>query len=226
MVTVSPHHPPIPSGDEHTSLAGLAREIDGLRRRLDPLDTVPERMDELATLLTDLALKVAALSARKGPTPCPSWLLAPADVDLVMDHLDGVCGWLEAVYLRYADAAASLPECWLWHPDVVEELLWLMHAWLAAYQGPAASVGLVADWHDRHRPGVVRRLKQAAGSCSRERHQNRPGWDPPASRLVAPAADMVGVIAGWWAHHRDQPAPEPAHRTVPAGARVNGQAVV
>ena len=32
--------------------------------------------------------------------------------------------WLRVVYLRYPDAASGLPECWLWHPDVVEELLW------------------------------------------------------------------------------------------------------
>ena len=46
--------------------------------------------------------------------------------------------WLDDIYLRYADAARTLPECWLWHPEVVEELIWLMHAWLAAYQGDDA----------------------------------------------------------------------------------------
>jgi len=51
-----------------------------------------------------------------------------------------------AMYLRYPDAAATLPDCWLWHPDLVEELLWLSHAWTAAYQGPDASVALAGDW--------------------------------------------------------------------------------
>jgi hypothetical protein len=89
--------------------------------------------------------------------------------------LGELAGWLHAVFLRYPDGVAVLPECWLWHPDVVEELLWLMCAWRAAYEGRGASVQLAGDWHDRQRPGVIRRVKTAAGSCSPERHQSRPG---------------------------------------------------
>jgi hypothetical protein len=95
---------------------------------------------------------------------------------------------------------------------VVEELLWLEHAWLGAYQGRAASVGLAADWHDRQRPAVVRRIRQTAGSCSRERHQTRPGWNPPTSSApTVPGADALALIAGWWGSDRDHPAPEPEH---------------
>ena len=99
--------------------------------------------------------------------------------------------------------------------------MWLMHAWLAAYQGPAAAVGLVADWHDRYRPGVVRRIRTVAGSCSFERHQTRPGWAPPLGAVAVPGGDTVGVIAGWWAVRRDQPAPEPVARATGPG---DGQA--
>lgn len=221
MVAVSPQRPPTPPGDatgepDDAALAvGLALELDALRRQVEPLTGVVDRVDELAGVVTDLATKVATLSGRKGPTPCPSWLLAPTDPDTVGMVLHGLRGWLDAVYLRYTDAAAGLPECWCWHPDIVEELVWLMHAWLAAYQGPAASVGLVADWHDRYRPGVVRRVKLVGGSCSRERHQTRPGRDRPAGAPTAPAGEAATAIAQWWALHRDQPAPEPADRPVP-----------
>lgn len=193
------------------AVTGLARELDALRRTVDPLPGLPERVDALAGVITDLANKVAALAARKGPMPCPSWLLAPNEPDQLAELLDGLRGWLEAVYLRYTDAT-GLPECWTWHPDVVEELVWLMNAWLAAYQGPAAAVGLVADWHDRYRPGVVRRITKTAGSCSFERHQTRPGWAPPPGPPAVPGGDTVAVIAGWWAGGRDRPAPEPAAR--------------
>ena len=56
-------------------------------------------------------------------------------------HLDRatLAGWVAGIYLRYLDAAQSLPECWLWHPEVVEELLWLHTAWLHAYR-PAATL--------------------------------------------------------------------------------------
>ncbi len=178
---MSPHRPDPPDG--HTSgpyeatVAGLARDLDTVRRTVEPLADLGNRLDDLAATVTDLANKVAALTARKGPTPCPSWLCAPNDPHVVGGLLDGLRAWMEAIYLRYSDAATTLPECWCWHPDIVEELLCLMHAWLAAYQGPAAAVGLAADWHDRYRPGVVKRIRQVAGSCSRERHQFRPGWD-------------------------------------------------
>ena len=93
---------------------------------------------------------------------------------LVEQVLGELCAWLHAIFLRYPDGAVALPVCWLYHPDVIEELLWLMHAWCAAYQGKGASVQLAGDWHDRQRPGVVRRIKSGAGSCSIERHQTRP----------------------------------------------------
>jgi hypothetical protein len=216
---MSPNRPPNPGASEpvdEATVAGLARDLHELRRTVEPLIGLDDRLDDLAGIVTDLGGKVAALTARKGPTPCPSWLCAPRDPHVVMGLLDGLRAWMEAVYLRYSDAAASLPECWCWHPDVVEELVCLMHGWLAAYQGPAAAVGLAADWHDRYRPGVVRRIKQVAGSCSRERHQLRPGWESaPSSAPVVPAADATEAIATWWAMRRDQPAPEPAARPDP-----------
>jgi hypothetical protein len=106
---------------------------------------------------------------------------------------------------------AGLPECWCWHPDIVEELLWLMHAWCAAYQGANASVTLAGDWHDRQRPGVVRRVRAVAGTCSRENHQTRPGWQRGSTDTppVVPSADAITLIAAWWGPARDEQAPEP-----------------
>jgi hypothetical protein len=217
VVAVIPPNPDGAAGEPArtgpAAVAGLAREVDGLRRELAPLLCLPSRVDELARLLAELAETVTALAARKAPTPAPSWLLAPTDAAETGRLLDELAGWLAVVYLRYPDAVESFPDCWCWHPDVVEELLWLMHAWSAAYQGPAASVALAGDWHDRQRPGVVRRIQRGAGTCSRENHQDRPGW--PTRTVVAPtvpAEDELAGIADWWATRRDQPAPEPAPR--------------
>lgn len=203
------------------AVAGLAREVDGLRRTLDPLPEVSSRVDELARLVGQLADTVEAVSKRPAPTAAPSWLLQPTDRALVEGVLGELCAWLRAVFLRYPDGTAALPECWLWHPDVVEELLWLMHAWCAAYQGKTASVQLVGDWHDRQRPGVVRRIRQNGGSCSVERHQTRPDWDQyPTGATPVPGLDAVAAISGWWAAHRDDPAPEPAPAVT--GSATNG----
>jgi hypothetical protein len=137
------------------AVAGLARELEGLRRTVDPLRALDDRVDHLARLVNQLADTLTALSARPAVAPAPTWLLLPADEQVARRVLDELVVWLAAVYLCYPDAAGTLPECWCWHPDLVEELLWLMHAWLAAYQGVAASVAAAGDWHDRLRPGVV-----------------------------------------------------------------------
>ena len=160
------------------ALAGLARDLDDLRRAVDPLREVSGRVNDLGRLVGQLADSVALMTKRPAATPAPSWLLLQADETVVERALSELCAWLHTIYLRYPDGVTALPECWLYHPDVVEELLWLMHAWCAAYQGKGASVQLAGDWHDRQRPGVVRRIRSSAGSCSIERHQTRADWDP------------------------------------------------
>ncbi len=202
------------------ALAGLVREVDALRRSLDRLRGLPDRVDELTRLTVDLSSAVAELTSRKSTTPCPSWLMLPADPGRAAQVLDDLTAWMAAVYLRYPDAAQALPECWPWHPDVVEELLWLLHAWTAAYQGPQAAVALVGDWHDRQRPGVVRRVRQSAGSCSFENHQIRAGWDRhPSAAPTVPGLEGIASIARWWGAHRDDEAPEPVVPAVRGGAR-------
>ncbi|GAY10915.1 hypothetical protein [Pseudonocardia sp. N23] len=192
-------------------VAGLARLVDGLRRDVDPLAALPRRVEELAEVLARLSETVAAIATRRNTGPAPTWLLAPENPQDTATLLDELSAWMPAIYLRYPDAAAVLPDCWLWHPDVVEELIWLMYAWSGAYQGPAPSVALVGDWHDRQRPGVVRRIRQTVGSCSRERHRDRPGRPPlHAGRPDLPGSDQLHEIAAWWATGRDTTPPEPA----------------
>lgn len=210
--------PPEPPAD----VAGLAREVDGLRRELAPLRLLPGRVDELSRVLADLAETVTALRARAA-TPAPSWLLAPTDATSTGNLLDELAAWLHAIYLRYPDAVESFPDCWCWHPHVVEELLWLMHAWAAAYQGPAASVALSGDWHDRQRPGVVRRIKATAGVCSRENHQTRPGWpDQVTGAPAVPSEGDLDRIGRWWADAREEPAPEPPRTDSRIGDALRG----
>jgi hypothetical protein len=200
-------------------LAGLAREVEALRRTAGStagsVAVIEPRVDELARLIEQLAGRVTALAARARPAPAPAWLLAPDDEQQISDLLGELCQWLHAVLLRYADAVAALPACWMRHPDIVEELVWLMHAWLAAYKGDTASVAAAADWHDRYRPGVVRRIHTYARTrggapCSLEQHQTRPDWDQyPTGATPTPGVEELVPIAGWWASHRADPAPEP-----------------
>lgn len=190
--------------------AGLAREVEELRRTFAPLVGLPGRVDDLARVVAELVETVTALSARPTRAPAPSWLMLPADDGAVGQVLGELCAWLHAVYLRYPDAAVGLTECWLYHPDVVEELVWLMHAWCVAYQGAGASVALAADWHDRQRPGVVRRITAQSRACSWDKHRTRPDWNQSVTgAMPVPGVEDVEPIAAWWAGRRDDPAPEP-----------------
>jgi hypothetical protein len=209
-----------------SSVAALAREIEAMRGELGELLAIPARLDELASLVAQLAEATAA-ACPPSAAGVISWLALPPDATTAHEVLAELFDWLHQVYLRYPDAAAGLPECWLWHPDVVEELLWLQHAWRAAYHDEHAAVSLAGDWHDRYRPGVVRRITNAAGRCSLDNHQPRAERPPLGGAVAVPLADALEPIASWWATHRNSPGPLPtpeqlataAHHQRPRGRR-------
>ena len=208
---------------------GLAREIETLRRRVDELAaTLPARVEQLAQLVARVAESKATTQPQPGDSPAVvSWLDAPTDPGRAPesskaardaeDLLAKLTGWVGGIYLRYSDAR-QLPDCWLWHPDVVEELLWLHAAWCTAYadEAPPSAAG---DWHDRQRPGVARRIKQYAGLCSLEAHL--PGGERHMPALAAPTVDAVPVIAAWWASARDEPAPAPSQEQLDQARRIH-----
>jgi len=177
------------------SVAGLAREIEQLSRKLNTLNDLPGRVKQLARTVTQLAAEVAqSQSAGGGPDSAVSWLDLPDEVEFAQQQLDDLVLWMSGVYLRYADAATHLPNCWLWHPEVVEELLWLKQAWESAYRDEDATVAMAADWHDRYRPGVVRRIEKLARNCSLEKHLHDRRTDADG----VPAVSAVPAIAQWW----------------------------
>ena len=193
------------------AVTGLAREVEALRRSLVGFASATE-LARIADLVTDLS---QAIGSGAGSTePPPSWLALPADVDAAGTLLADLVGWLGQVYLRYTDAARGLPQCWLWHPDVVEELVWLRHAWHSAYQSAEASVRAAGDWHDRLRPGVARRIADYTKACSLENHlPDRALAAPPV-----PMADATEQIATWWSSHRTEPGPAPTDDQLQAAA--------
>jgi hypothetical protein len=225
-MTTQPGPPPPPDGaPPGGAVAGLAREVETLRRRVDQLQSLPRRIEQLAELFARQAETVAAAAGPAAPAPT-SWLDLPIDPDRPAESssavraaeelITGLAGWVGGVYLRYPDAAQTLPECWLWHPEVVEELIWLHSAWLAAHR-PGASSTAVGDWHDRQRPGVVRRIRDYAGLCSLEQHQ--PSVDRHAPAPLGAVTDAVPAIAEWWATRRTDPPPAPTPAQLDAARR-------
>ena len=225
-----PPDPPPPGGDlPGVAVAGLAREVEALRRRVDALGSLPTRVDQLAGLLARHTETLAAATSSPATPPPPSWLDLPTDpgrpaesstARSAVELLTTLVGWVGGIYLRYPDAAQTLPECWLWHPEIIEELLWLHTAWLAAYKPNAAGTA-VGDWHDRQRPGVARRIRDYAGLCSLEQH--RPGAERHTPAPAAPLVEAVAAIADWWATHRSDPTPVPTAEQLAASRRPTPQ---
>ena len=208
--------PDLPGTTEPPSLANvvavLARQVERLETKVDGfgVDRIQADLRSVIETLSGLAEEVADIVvASGGDEAAPSWLW-PRDVvdaDEALAVLQQLMRWAARVYLRYADGALS--ECWLWHPDVIEELVWLRSAWQDAYHGPMASAQRAGDWHDRLRPGVVRRVRAAAGDCSlREHFEETP-------QPVVPVMEAAPAIATSWAEP-GAPAPVPSGEQVAA----------
>ena len=210
-------------------VVGLGREVEALRRVVDrherTTQTVADRLADLesrvgssAATLVDLAEQIGELaSGGQVSSAHQSWFDTTDSVQ-GQSRLDDLARWLDRVYFQFPDAA--LPSCWIWHPSVVEELLWLRRSWTEAFTGSTAAIFRVADWHDRQRPGVVARIRALNdGVCSLEQHAAGAEQDrrPPTT----PAVDAVPLIADWWTSRRSEPPPYPSEAQ--SGKRVDGR---
>lgn len=166
----------------------------------DPTPTpeaLAQRVDELGSMVEALAGDLARLIEMTSVS-AQSWLLV-SDAQVARDLLDDLCRWLDAVYLRFQ--GVELPTCWAWHPDVVDELLWLRAAHVAAYSGRGweSRAGL---WHQQQRPGVVERIRTAVGTCDLASHVS--GGPKP---VVAPLAVHLDAVADHWVTYGLPPKP-------------------
>jgi hypothetical protein len=175
------------TAESDPQIGALARSVERAGRRVSELDT---HVRQIAADLAALASRLAP-AAGDEPSPVRAWLLADDPEQAVADLTDLIT-WLGRVYLRYREAA--LPSCWLWHADVVEELWWLRNAHAEALDAERGSWQRVADWHDRQRPGVVRRVQKAVGMCELLLHaQDREAADPPRNVPLASASDQIAL---------------------------------
>ena len=210
------------TGDEtDPQVVALARGVERVTRRVGNVEQLVRQLatdttrrgTDLELLVQQLAADVTALTRVVGDPDEPdpdaaagavrSWLLAD-NPEQARGDLADLVEWLGSAYLRYPGAA--LPSCWLWHPAVVEELWWLRNAHRAAYEGEGASWRDVADWHDRQRPGVVKRVSGAVGDCELARHAAGGAWDG-SGRGVVPLAGAADRIAQTWTATNTSPTP-------------------
>jgi hypothetical protein len=204
----------MPQVPEHPHLKALGREVERTARRVGQLDDLVRSLaDDVATLSRHLGATAPGPGATPPVQPAAgasagaataSWLLVSDPVE-ACTALANLIDWLDRVYLAYPET--TLPSCWLWHPDVVEELWWLRCAHAEAYHPETGSWLRAGDWHDRQRPNVARRLRAAIRTCELSEHRAGHPAARPASN--APLAEAARDIAAWVAAGRPGIAPEP-----------------
>lgn len=206
-----------PEGVRPEVVAGLAREVDALRRAVRKTTALHTKVDQLAETVAQAVDDLAATGRRADPVRPVSWIASSTDPQATATALAELADWVGRVYLRYPVAARELPDCWLWHPDVVEELAWLQQAWQGAYCPETGTVGAAGDWHDRYRPGVAARIRSAARGCSLETHTQP---DRPTGAVVVPSVGSAEALARWWSSTRDcQQPPAPTQADLDAAMR-------
>ena len=110
------------------SQAAMARTLEAVERQLAELAPLSTRFDELAATvgqLAQVALGIEAATEDRPSKVAPSWL----DFDPKGRRRRGPARPARRVGRRGVPALprrdSGFPECWLWHPEIVEELLWL-----------------------------------------------------------------------------------------------------
>jgi hypothetical protein len=200
---MSPTDPPAGPPPEETPARpvadpqSIAREIDRLTRRVQDMSERMGWSDELREmwkLLRQLADGVTALSAPAAREGSQAWLLQVGEEpETLVERLTDLVGWLDAVYLRYP--GTELPSCWMSHPWVVEELLWLRGYHAQAY-GPQGGPVPQGMWHDQSLPRLAERIRKEIGTCDLSKHVSAGQADK--APLAAPLAGHIQAVAEAW----------------------------
>lgn len=159
-----------------------------------PADDAPltERVAHLEGEVETLAQNVLYLVQQRDPSRVRSWLLED-DGENARLLLEDLAGWVGKVWVHYGD---QLPECWLYHPAIVEELWSVMGVHRACFR-KGGTAQMFADWHARYRPAAADRIRKYAPSCALSEHQPGETFDPAAVPTVPRTADISSVAAQW-----------------------------
>lgn len=214
-----------------TSLAALGAEVERLSRQLhtqqktiqhaqDSADAAHRAVMALVEQVRTLADQLTATNgtSEQNTTAPTSWLRT-SDPAAAAAQLADLTDWLQHIYAHYPGAVDALGECWPWHPTAIEELHALRGTWHAAYTSPNASPARALDWHDRHLPATLNRLRTHLGDCSLTAH--RPGGRANHTRPTIPATEALPEIAAWWttSHGTTNPPPPDPNQEAQATAR-------
>lgn len=137
--------------------------------------------------------QLVALTSQRDPSRVRSYL-QETDEESARLLLEDVAAWAGQVWVQYPDG--RLPECWLYHPPIVEELVAVMGAHRACFR-KGGTWGQFADWHHRLRPAAAERIRKYAPSCAPSVHQPGEKFDAAAVPVVPRTEDISSVAAHW-----------------------------
>lgn len=151
------------------------------------------RVEALEVDVAALADGYIQLRAERDPSRVRSYL-QETDEETARLLLEDLAGWLAQVWVKYPDG--ELPECWLYHPAIVEELWSVMGVHRACFR-KGGTWQMFADWHARYRPATAARIKAYAPSCAPSEHQPGQTFDPAVVPHVPRVQDIAAVAAQW-----------------------------
>lgn len=163
----------------------------------------------LALQVEDLAERLATVEAvleDKRPKGQPDWILA-GDKDEALRWLDSLRAWVDKVFAVHTGRA--LPDCWIWHPRAVEELLAMQAHRTFVHASPNAT--LLSDYQTRFLDAAVKRLVvKSAGQasilskCVEEGVHVDPELGVPPHMVTRFKVDRgaINAYVGWWTTDR------------------------
>jgi hypothetical protein len=176
-----------PSGEP---VAGLPARIGTIGRRLGDAEEPARRVGGPGRRASRYG--AGPRRARRGRHPAPTGVLVARAVGGGQASLLWeLAGWVDEVLREcYPEAVKDLGSCWYRHLDIVNELIALRSAWLAAYQDKAASATAAIEWHDRWLPGAMAWAKAAlrARGCKSGHEQ------PPRTAVAQESQDFKTFI--------------------------------
>ncbi|MDE9364018.1 hypothetical protein PZ938_00215 [Luteipulveratus sp. YIM 133132] len=127
----------------------------------EQVDALAAGLDDHDLAIGQIAAEVAALAQAgdAGADQAPGsrarsgggWTAYGSDPQALAARMGDLRAWFVWAYptiLFPRSAEKEIPDCWEQHPGVVEELLALYAAWVAAYAEARPNEGRIA-WHDR-----------------------------------------------------------------------------
>ena len=149
------------------------------RSQQEQINALNAAMDDYDTAIGQIAAEVATLAGAAGDGSgsgsnglAGGWSAYGADPQAYQARLADLrtwFAWAHPVIFFPRNSAREFPACWEEHPGVVEELLALHAAWLAAYGDGRPNEGRIA-WHDRWVGPFLARVDGSYGlnECRRE----------------------------------------------------------